>query len=100
MSVAGSGIGLEQTYGEAIRDGTAEVLRKDPRAFLIGLGVPDPKGIFGTTAGLVDEFGRDRVLDAPLSENALTGLVIGAALGGMRPILTHQRLDFGLLSLE
>jgi pyruvate dehydrogenase E1 component beta subunit len=90
----------EQTYGEAIRDGTAEVLRKDPRAFLIGLGVPDPKGIFGTTSGLVDEFGRDRVLDAPLSENALTGMVIGAALAGMRPILTHQRLDFALLSLE
>src|SRR5437660_5894880 len=90
----------EQTYGEAIRDGTAEVLRKDPRAFLIGLGVPDPKGIFGTTAGLVDEFGRERVLDSPLSENALTGLVIGAALAGLRPILTHQRLDFALLSLE
>src|SRR2546421_10343372 len=50
----------EQTYGEAIRDATAEVLRKDSRAFLIGLGVPDPKGIFGTTSGLVDEFGSER----------------------------------------
>jgi len=90
----------EQTYGEAIRDATAVIMRKDPRTFLIGLGVPDPKGIFGTTAGLVEEFGGERVLDAPLSENALTGLVIGAALGGMRPILTHQRLDFALLSLE
>jgi pyruvate dehydrogenase E1 component beta subunit len=90
----------EQTYGEAIRDATAEVLRKDPRAFLIGLGVPDPKGIFGTTSGLLEEFGPERVLDSPLSENALTGMVIGAALGGLRPILTHQRLDFALLSLE
>src|SRR3989442_7507868 len=90
----------EMTYAEALRDGTAECLRRDPRAFLIGLGVPDPKGIFGTTGGLVDEFGEDRVMDAPLSENALTGLIIGAALGGMRPILTHQRVDFALLSLE
>jgi pyruvate dehydrogenase E1 component beta subunit len=90
----------EMTYAQAIRDATAECLRRDPRALLIGLGVPDPKGIFGTTTGLVAEFGPERVLDAPLSENALTGMVIGAALGGMRPILTHQRVDFALLSLE
>ncbi len=90
----------EITFAEAIRDATAECLRQDPCTFIIGLGVPDPKGIFGTTAGLAAEFGPDRVMDAPLSENALTGLVIGAALGGMRPILTHQRLDFALLSLE
>lgn len=90
----------EITFGEAIREATEICLRRDPRTFLIGLGVPDPKGIFGTTGGLVAEFGSDRVMDAPLSENALTGLVIGAALGGMRPMLTHQRLDFALLSLE
>jgi len=90
----------EMTYAQAIRDGTAECLRRDPRTFVIGLGVPDPKGIFGTTTGLAEEFGADRAMDAPLSENALTGLVIGAALGGMRPILTHQRVDFALLSLE
>jgi pyruvate dehydrogenase E1 component beta subunit len=88
------------TYAEAIRDGTAICLQRDPNVFVIGLGVPDPKGIFGTTSKLVDEFGEDRVMDAPLCENALTGLVIGAALGGMRPILTHQRVDFALLSLE
>ena len=90
----------EMTYGEALRDATAECLRRDPTTMIIGLGVPDPKGIFGTTGGLVEEFGPDRVMDAPLSENGLTGLVIGAALGGMRPILTHQRVDFALLSLE
>jgi len=88
------------TFAEAIRDATAVCLRQDPRTFVIGLGVPDPKGIFGTTAGLADEFGADRVMDAPLSENALTGMIIGAALGGLRPILTHQRVDFALLSLE
>lgn len=90
----------DMTYAEAIRDATAICLQRDPRTFLIGLGVPDPKGIFGTTSGLAEKFGADRVLDAPLSENALTGVVIGAALNGMRPILTHQRVDFALLSLE
>src|ERR1051325_6323467 len=90
----------EITFAEAIRDATAICLRRDSRTIVIGLGVPDPKGIFGTTSKLVDEFGEDRVMDAPLCENALTGLVIGAALGGMRPILTHQRVDFALLSLE
>ncbi len=90
----------ELTFAEAIREGTAVCLQRDPRAFVIGLGVPDPKGIFGTTGGLAQEFGADRAMDAPLSENALTGLVIGAALGGLRPILTHQRVDFALLSME
>src|SRR6185295_18083740 len=69
----------EMSFADALRDGTAEALRKDPRAFIIGLGVPDPKGIFSTTGGLLAEFGPERVLDAPLSENALTGLIIGAA---------------------
>jgi len=90
----------EITCAEAIREATAICLDRDPDVFVIGLGAPDPKGIFGTTANLAAEFGADRVLDAPLSENALTGLVIGAALDGMRPILTHQRIDFALLSLE
>jgi pyruvate dehydrogenase E1 component beta subunit len=90
----------EMTYTDAIREATAICLQRDPNVFVIGLGAPDPKGIFGTTSKLVDEFGEDRVMDAPLSENALTGLVVGAALGGMRPILTHQRIDFALLSLE
>lgn len=88
------------TGAEAIREATAICLQRDPRVFVIGLGAPDPKGIFGTTSGLVQKFGPDRVMDAPLAENALTGLVIGAALGGMRPVLTHQRVDFALLSLE
>lgn len=90
----------EMTFAEALREATALCLQRDPRVLVMGLGVPDPKGIFGTTSGLVAEFGPDRALDAPLSENALTGLVIGAALGGLRPILTHQRVDFALLSLE
>jgi pyruvate dehydrogenase E1 component beta subunit len=66
----------------------------------MGLGVPDPKGIFGTTLGLQDKHGSERVFDIPLSENAVTGVAIGAAISGMRPILTHQRVDFALVAME
>lgn len=85
---------------EAIRLGTAEAIAADPRVIVMGLGVPDPKGVFGTTVGLQREFGPGRVFDIPCAENALTGIAIGAALGGYRPILTHQRVDFALLSVE
>lgn len=88
------------TGAEAIRWGTAEAMKADPRVIVMGLGVPDPKGVFGTTIGLQREFGCDRVFDIPCAENALTGIAIGAALGGRRPILTHQRVDFALLSVE
>ena len=66
----------------------------------MGLGVPDPKGIFGSTLGLAEEFGSSRVFDIPLSEHAVTGIAIGSALTGMRPILTHQRVDFALVSID
>ena len=88
------------TFAEAIREATEIALREDPRVVLVGLGVPDPKGIFGTTGGLREVFGKERILDAPIAENGLTGMVIGGALAGLRPILTHQRVDFALLSLE
>lgn len=88
------------TFAEALREATEIAMREDPRVVLVGLGVPDPKGIFGTTGGLRKIFGRERVLDAPIAENGLTGMMIGGALAGLRPILTHQRVDFALLSLE
>jgi len=87
-------------FFQAIREGTEQAMEADPRVILLGLGVPDPKGIFGTTSGLQARFGSARVLDMPVSENAMTGIVLGASLGGLRPILTHQRLDFALLSLD
>lgn len=88
------------TGAAAIRAATAEAMSADPSVIVMGLGVPDPKGVFGTTVGLQDEFGKDRVFDIPCSENAVTGVAIGAALGGFRPILTHQRVDFAILSVE
>lgn len=90
----------EIKFFQAIREATDQSMQCDPSVFLIGLGVPDPKGIFGTTSGLHQKYGPNRVMDMPLSENAMTGVVVGAALAGMRPILTHQRVDFALVSIE
>jgi pyruvate/2-oxoglutarate/acetoin dehydrogenase E1 component len=88
------------TYGEAIRDAIVSSLERDDSVVVIGEGVPDPKGIFGTTLGLKSQFGERRIFDMPLSENGMTGVCIGAAISGLRPILIHQRLDFALLSLD
>ncbi len=90
----------EKSFASAINEAIRIALEKDPSVFVIGLGAPDPKGIFGTTTGLVETFGSDRVLDMPVSENAATGLVLGAAIDGMRPIMTHQRIDFAFHSME
>ncbi|OAH96595.1 acetoin dehydrogenase [Methylomonas methanica] len=88
------------TYGEAIREALDDALAKFPEMLLIGEGVPDPKTIFGTTQGLREKYGAERVLDMPLAENGMTGICIGAALAGMRPVLVHQRIDFALLSVD
>ncbi|WP_255439847.1 alpha-ketoacid dehydrogenase subunit alpha/beta [Synechococcus sp. PROS-9-1] len=88
------------SYAEAIRESQDYALANDQGVYLMGLGVPDPKGIFGTTLNLQNVHGIDRVFDIPLSENAITGVAIGSAITGMRPILTHQRLDFSLVSID
>lgn len=90
----------EITYAEALREAQDTCLAKDQTCYLMGLGVPDPKGIFGTTVGLQKKYGEERVFDIPLSENAMTGVAIGSAITGLRPILTHQRLDFALVSID
>lgn len=87
-------------YCEAILEATDLSLERDSSVYLMGLGVPDPKGIFGTTAGLQEKYGSHRVFDIPISENGLTGVAIGSAITGKRPVLTHQRLDFALLAIE
>jgi pyruvate dehydrogenase E1 component beta subunit len=90
----------EIKYFEAIREAIDLSMHNDPSVYVIGLGVPDPKGIFGTTIGLQNKYGRERVMDMPCSENGMTGVAIGSALVGMRPIMTHQRIDFALLAME
>ena len=90
----------KMTFSEAILEATQISMREDENVIVIGLGVPDPKGIFGTTVGLLEEFGLSRVFDAPTSENALSGIVLGASIMGSRPIITHQRVEFALLGIE
>ena len=90
----------EIRYREALREAQAQVLASDPRSYIIGLGVPGPTGIFGTTKGLREEFGDQRVLDMPSSENAMTGIALGTSLLGRRPIMVHMRFDFAVLSME
>lgn len=88
------------TYAQALCEAIDISMANNSRIFVIGEGVPDPKSIFGSTLGLQKKYGKNRVMDMPVSENGLTGVCIGAAINGMRPILTHQRVDFSLLSLE
>lgn len=88
------------SYAAALLEGQDICLERYPEVLLMGLGVPDPKGIFGSTLGLQEKYGAERVFDTPLSENAMTGVALGAAITGMRPIITHQRIDFALVSME
>ena len=87
-------------FSDAIRDAMFQSMALDKKVLCYGLGVPDPKHIFGTTTGLQERFGSDRVFDIPISENALTGVGIGAALGGYKPVFVHQRFDFFLLAMD
>ncbi|MBF0100106.1 MAG: alpha-ketoacid dehydrogenase subunit beta [Desulfobacterales bacterium] len=82
------------SFRNALKEAQAQILTKYPEAFLMGEGVDDVGGIFGTTLGLVDQFGKERVMDIPLAENGMTGIAIGAAAAGMKPIFIHQRSDF------
>lgn len=88
------------TQAEAIREALDQAMALDERVILVGEGVPDPKGIFGTTTGLQEKFGKARVFDMPLAENGMTGVCIGAAISGMRPVMVHQRIDFALLAMD
>lgn len=88
------------SYAQALHQATDQVMARDRRVLVIGEGVPDPKAIFGTTANLRETHGADRVFDMPLSENGLTGVCIGAALAGMRPLMIHQRIDFAMLAMD
>lgn len=90
----------ELKYAQAVLEATEQCMAADPRVYVMGLGVTDPKGTFGTTLGLESKFGPKRVLDMPTSENAMTGVAIGSALLGMRPVMTHQRADFALLAMD
>lgn len=87
------------SYGQALREALFQALKRDPDVFLMGEGIDDPGGIFGSTLNLHKKFGG-RIFDTPIAENALTGFATGAALCGMRPVLIHMRMDFLPLSFD
>jgi pyruvate/2-oxoglutarate/acetoin dehydrogenase E1 component len=90
----------EISYREAVREGIREALLGDPRVFLMGEDVGRYGGCYAVTKGLLDEFGPERIRDTPLSESAFVGAGIGAALGGMRPIVEVMTVNFSLLALD
>jgi pyruvate dehydrogenase E1 component beta subunit len=90
----------ETTYREALREAIRDAMRRDDRVFLMGEDVGPYGGAFGVSLGLLEEFGPERIRDTPLSESAFVGAGIGAALGGMRPIVEVMTVNFSLLALD
>lgn len=95
-----SGTQRSITYAQALHEATDQEMGRDPSVFMMGQGIDDFKGFYGTTTGLAQKYGADRIFDTPLSEEGMTGVAIGAALAGMRPIHTHIRMDFMLLAMN
>ena len=87
-------------FNEAINLAHKDILKKYQKSACLGLGINDPKRIFGTTSDLVELYGSERIIEPPTSENALTGIAFGMALNGYKTSLIHQRLDFALLSFD
>ncbi len=90
----------KMTYREALKIAHRRAMQRDPRVFLMGEDVGIYGGCFAVSKGLLEEFGCDRIRNTPLSENAFVGAGIGAALGGMRPIVEIMTINFSLLALD
>lgn len=88
------------TYCKALNEAMLQVMEMDPNVFIYGIGVPDHKRVFGSIDGLLEKFGPQRCFDTPISEDAMTGFGLGAALNGLRPIHIHIRIDFLLLAMN
>lgn len=88
------------TYREACRAGIRDALRRDARVFLMGEDVGRYGGCYGVSMGLLEEFGPERIRDAPLSESGFTGIGIGAAMNGMRPIVEIMTVNFSMLAFD
>jgi pyruvate/2-oxoglutarate/acetoin dehydrogenase E1 component len=87
-------------YREAIRDALAEEMRRDPRVFVMGEDVAVYGGAYSATQGLVQEFGEERVRDTAISEMAITGAAVGAAMAGLRPVAEIMYVDFMTLAMD
>jgi pyruvate dehydrogenase E1 component beta subunit len=96
----GNPLMIQTTYREAVRDAIREAILKDDRVFLMGEDVGRYGGAFGVTKGLLQELGPEKIMDTPLCESGFTGAGIGAALGGMRPIVEVMTVNFSLLAAD
>ena len=88
------------SYALAIKEALYQMMSVDKSVFLIGQGCTSPWYVGNTTRGLLEKFGQKRVIDTPVSENAITGAAVGAAIAGMRPIVVHPRMDFMLYAAD
>src|SRR5277367_2700317 len=89
-----------RSYVDAVREAADQEMERDSSVLVFGLDVDDPKSIQGTTRGLLEKYGPERVFGTPLSEDAMTGAAIGMALAGLRPIHVHIRMDFLMLAMN
>lgn len=95
-----SSLDRKLTYSLAINEAFHQTMNDDDSVFLIGQGVKSPWYVGNTAQGLIDRFGEKRVIDTPVSENAMTGAAVGAALAGMRPVVVHPRMDFMMYAID
>lgn len=91
---------MKITYRDAMREAIREAMHSDPRVFLMGEDVGRYGGTYAVSKGLLAEFGDERIRDTPLSELGFVGVGIGAAVGGMRPIIEVMTVNFSLLALD
>ncbi|MCK5469352.1 MAG: pyruvate dehydrogenase complex E1 component subunit beta [Cyclobacteriaceae bacterium] len=91
---------VEKQFREVLRDAMSEEMRRDPKVFLMGEEVAQYNGAYKASQGMLDEFGPDRVLDTPISELGFTGLGIGAAMKGLRPIIEFMTFNFSLVAID
>lgn len=88
------------TYEQAVTEAMVQAMEIDQNVIILGEGVDTAGYIYNTTAGLSERFGRERVIETPIAEQAMTGVTLGAALAGLRPVLIHMRNDFMLVSMD
>lgn len=88
------------TYIEAIREATSNEMVKNKNLIVLGLGVSDPKRVFGSTGGLLEKFGKNRIIEVPTAENSIAGIGLGLSLGGASVLIIHQRADFSFLAFD
>ena len=86
-------------FFNSIREAIEISIKKDKKVILMGLGVDDPNGVFGTTLNIHKKY-KKNVFDMPTAENAFTGIALGLSLSKFKPIIVHQRVEFSLLSIE